>query len=275
MPQTESEWIQVAAEFEDKWNFNHCIGTCDGKHIGIEKPPRSGSLFYNYKGFFSVILFAIVNANYEFMYVQTGTNGSVNDAAVFESTKFHQKLVNGCLNLPPSSPLSGTETQYAPYVLIGDNAFSINKHFMKPYPFKGISRERRIFNYRLSRARRVVENAFGILASRFRVLRRPLSLDLCNLDAVVMACCALHNYLRKQEPGYITRKWIDHENTSQGSICQGDWRKHTDGLASLKNTSKSQRNEEGNQVRNTFMNYFNSVGRVAFQDKMINAVPTI
>lgn len=274
MPQTESEWIQVAAEFEDKWNFNHCIGACDGKHIGIEKPPGSGSLFYNYKGFFSVILFAVVNANYEFMYVQTGTNGSVNDAAVFESTKFHQKLVNGCLNLPPSSPLSGTET-HAPYVLIGDSAFSINKHFMKPYPFKGISHERRIFNYRLSRARRVVENAFGILASRFGVLRRPLSLDLSNVDAVVMACCALHNYLRKQEPGYLTRKWIDHENTSQGSIRQGDWRKHTDGLTSLKNTSKSQRNEEGNQVRNTFMNYFNSVGRVAFQDKMINAVPTI
>ncbi|KAH9633666.1 hypothetical protein HF086_009766 [Spodoptera exigua] len=54
LPQTESEWIWilVAAEFEDKWNFNHCIGACDGKHISIEKPPGSGSLFYNYKRIF-------------------------------------------------------------------------------------------------------------------------------------------------------------------------------------------------------------------------------
>lgn len=67
---------------------------------------------------------------------------------------------------------------------------------MKPFTFKNINRMQRIFNYRLSRARRVVENAFGILSSRFRVLRRPLHLDLENVDAVVLACCALHNFLR-------------------------------------------------------------------------------
>lgn len=207
------------------------------------------------------------------MYVHTGTNGAVNDSGVFESTKFYKKFMNGDLNLPAPSPLPGTATP-VPYVLVGDSAFPINKHFMKPYPFKDINKEQRIFNYRLSRARRIVENAFGILASRFRVLRRPLNLDLENVDAVVLACCALHNFLRKQAPAYITKNCIDRENTSEGSFKKGDWRNFTDGLRSLNNTGQRQRNEEGKQVRDTFMNYFNSnVGETSFQDKMVHLTP--
>ncbi|CAB3221184.1 unnamed protein product [Arctia plantaginis] len=67
MPTTQSEWKDNAKMFEDKWNFDHCVGAIDGKHISIEKPPESGSSFYNYKGFFSIVLFGVVNANYEFM----------------------------------------------------------------------------------------------------------------------------------------------------------------------------------------------------------------
>lgn len=44
----------------------------DGKHILVKKPPNTGSYYYNYKGTFSVVLFAIVNANYEFLYVHNG-----------------------------------------------------------------------------------------------------------------------------------------------------------------------------------------------------------
>uniref|UniRef100_A0A6P7GW89 Nuclease HARBI1 n=1 Tax=Diabrotica virgifera virgifera TaxID=50390 RepID=A0A6P7GW89_DIAVI len=249
LPQSESEWEEIAKEFDEKWNFCHCIGAVDGKHITIEKPPGSGSLFYNYKGFYSVILFAIVNPNYEFLYVQTGTNGAVNDSGVFETTTFYQKFMNGYLNFSAPSPLPGAQTP-VPYVLLGDSAFPINKHFMKPFPSKDINKEQRIFNYRLSRARRIVENAFGII--------RPINLDLENVDAIILACCALHNYLRKRAPRYITTKLIDRENTSKGSFTRGHWRNCTDGLHSLNNTGKGQRNEEGKQVRDTFMKYFNS-----------------
>lgn len=194
LPENETEWKETANQFEEKWNFSHCIGACDGKHVAIQKPHGSGSLFYNYKGFFSTVLFAVVNANYEFLYVNTGTNGSVADSSILNSTNFYQKMVNGDLNLPSPSALPGTNT-IVPYVFLGDSAFALNKNLMKPFPFKNISYEKRIFNYRLSRARRVVENAFGITASRFRVLRRPLDLDLKTIDIIVMACCALHNYL--------------------------------------------------------------------------------
>ncbi|KAL4701891.1 hypothetical protein ACJJTC_004675 [Scirpophaga incertulas] len=75
LPSTKEEWEATAKLFEAQWNFNNCVGCMDGKHILIVKPPGSGSIFYNYKGTFSVVLFAVVNANYEFIYVHTGSNG--------------------------------------------------------------------------------------------------------------------------------------------------------------------------------------------------------
>lgn len=111
---------------------------------------------------------AVVNAKYEFMMVHAGTNGRVSDGGVLHETTFYKKLVNNNLNLP--NPTVSSEGHHVlPYTFIGDQAFPLMVNLMKPYPDKNITRKEKIFNYRLSRARRVVENAFGILASRFRV----------------------------------------------------------------------------------------------------------
>ena len=57
------------------WHFSHCLGVVNGKHVQITKPPGSGSYFFNYKSFLSVIMLAIVNANYEFIMIDVGKNG--------------------------------------------------------------------------------------------------------------------------------------------------------------------------------------------------------
>lgn len=194
----------------------------DGKHVAIQKPSGSGSSYYNYKHFFSVVLFAIVNANYEFMYVHIDTNRSVSDGAILQHTKFYEKLMTNELNLPQPCPLPGTNT-FVPYVFLGDSAFAISKHLMKPYSFKNISHEKRIFNYRLSRARRVVENAFGILTARFRIFRQSIGVDVDNVDPIVLACCALHNYLRIKSSTYLTENFIDNEDIDNLTFRQGDW----------------------------------------------------
>jgi len=72
VPSTEQEWKHVADGFNQLWQFRNCLGAIDGKHIIIKKPQKSGSYYYNYKGTFSVVLFAVVNANYEFIYIHMG-----------------------------------------------------------------------------------------------------------------------------------------------------------------------------------------------------------
>ena len=74
-PDSEKEWFAIAAEFNDKWNFPHCLGAIDGKHVLIQAPARSGSNFFNYTKCFSIVLLAFCNANYEFTLVDIGEVG--------------------------------------------------------------------------------------------------------------------------------------------------------------------------------------------------------
>ncbi|XP_046661985.1 protein ALP1-like [Homalodisca vitripennis] len=178
MPKTEAEWKVISKEFNDKWNFPNCVGAFDGKHIELQAPIHSGTEYFNYKGFFSIVLFAVVDAHYNFIYASVGCQGRISDGdgCVFSHTTFRDCLRNNTMHLPPPTPLPG-RTDKTPYVFVADDAFPLSKHIMKPYP--GIQKKdskERVFNYRLSRARRVSENAFGIISSVYRILQRPMLL---------------------------------------------------------------------------------------------------
>ena len=163
VPTTEEEWKKIADAFASNWNFNNCIGAMDGKHIVIRPPPNSGSYYFNYKHTFSIVLLAIVDADYKFVYVDIGCNGRISDGGVFRNCNMYQMLEQKKLNVPEPTPLPGS-TIMCPYTLVADDAFPLKMYILKPYGQVGLTREKRIFNYRL---RRVVENAFGILANRF------------------------------------------------------------------------------------------------------------
>lgn len=76
----DSRWV-VANPFEQRWNISHIIGALDGKHIAIvKKPPYTGSLYYNYKGFFLIPLLALVDADYKFVWIGLGGKGTMSDA---------------------------------------------------------------------------------------------------------------------------------------------------------------------------------------------------
>jgi hypothetical protein len=83
VPTHEQEWEKVMQGFYTLWNFPNCCGATDGKHIVICCPSKSGSEFCNYKEHYSVILVAIVDTNYKFMYIDVGTNVRVNDSSFF------------------------------------------------------------------------------------------------------------------------------------------------------------------------------------------------
>ncbi|KAK5637862.1 hypothetical protein RI129_000145 [Pyrocoelia pectoralis] len=223
-PTTKNEWEKIANGFEEKWNFPNCLGAVDGKHIIIVRPPNSGSYYYNYKGFFSIVLMAIVNANYEFILVDVGTNGRVSDGGVLENTDFFKKLVDKSLNIPDSKEI-GPKKSKLPFVFVGDEAFSLRENFMKPYNVKELDYSKKIFNYRLSRARNVVEIVFGILAARFRLLHTQININETTVELAVLACCILHNYLRRKcgESYTISSSTQENVNNTDGVNCTANF----------------------------------------------------
>ena len=134
-----------------------------GKHVAIRCPKNGGSLHYNYNGFHFIIFLALVDVKYKFLWVDVGTNGSSSDAQIFNDCDLCVGNVDGTLDIPDAEPLPSDDCDM-PYFLIGDDAFSMRTWLMTPFSARGLPDEERIFNYRLSRARRVVENAFGIMA---------------------------------------------------------------------------------------------------------------
>ena len=91
-PTTPDGWKEVALGFHNRWNFQHVIAAIDGKHIAIRKPTNSGSFYYSYKGFFSIVLLAVVDTDYKFLYCDIGANGAGSDAGIFNDTELKEYL---------------------------------------------------------------------------------------------------------------------------------------------------------------------------------------
>lgn len=155
-----------------------------------------GSNYWCYKGTNSFILMAIVDANYKFIFVDVGINGRIGDAGIWMRSDLRRDIENNIIKLPKPTNLPSTETP-SPYVFVADDAFPLTEYIMKPYSQKNMTASQIRFNYMLSRNRRVVENAFGILANRFQVLFSPISREPNEAIKVALACICLHNFLRQ------------------------------------------------------------------------------
>ena len=177
-------------------------------------------------------------------------------------------MENNALKVPTNQSLPADEEKQLPYVIVGDDAFPLKSYLMKPYPHRQLLREQRIFNYRLSRARRVVENAFGILANRFRVFLTTIPLSPVNAEKIIFASCVLHNYLReKSQARYIPPGFIDSES-NEGILKEGDWRSQQT-LSGLEQQGSNTYSKDVKQVRDEFCLYFNEKGQVPWQSNCI------
>ena len=93
-PQSSKDWESISRGFENRWNFPHCVGALDGKHVVIQAPAKSGSLFFNYKKNFSIVLLALCDASYQFTVVDIGEAGKQSDGGVFANSNLGRSMVN-------------------------------------------------------------------------------------------------------------------------------------------------------------------------------------
>ncbi len=233
--------------FDLFWQFPNCIGA-------------SGSLYYNYKGWFSVVLMALVDAYYCFIMIDVGAYGRNSDGAIFANSEFGKAFLSDKLGVPCGQPLPGAFTTI-PFTIVADEAFALQSNVMWPFPRRKsgmLSNDEKIFNYRVSRACMKVENAFGILSQWWRVYYHEIDLQADYLTETVLATCALHNFL--QHPRVpLSGKPIPDE------CVQGD-------LGSMDQVPRNKGHnysEVSRWVRNMYVQYFVGCRAVSWQNKAV------
>ncbi|CAN7989616.1 unnamed protein product [Ixodes pacificus] len=264
-PRTPEEWMYIARGFLQRWTVPNCIG----KWLTLEAPCNSGSENFNYKGAFSKILIAMCDSAYKFLYVDVGRCGGESDGGVFRRCDLSGALESQQLGVPEPAMLPGGKVK--PYGILRDEAFPLKPYPMRPNPKRFITSDaERIYNYRLSRGRRVIENAFGILTSRWRILRRRFKATDENVNRYVLASVALHNFLmtlNEEKNRYCPPAFVDTESWN-GNLIQGEWRKEKGTVpifSSVSRLGSNKRSKISEQVREYFKDYIMGHGKVEWQ----------
>lgn len=243
IPRSQEGWREIADEYLKRWQIPNCLGSMDGKHIKLQCPPKSGSDYINYKKYFSIVLFALVDADYNFLYANVGCQGRISDGGVFNNSALCRLLNDNELNIPHKTPLPGRNLP-VPYFFLGDDAFPLQPHIIKAYDGNHtMGSSKRVFNYRVCRGRRVVENVFGQLTHKFKIFHRPIQLIPEKATTVTLACIHLFNYIKRTAA--TQQNEYDTEN-NQGEIFPGEWRRHLENDSCLDNMSG-----EDNQTSDT------------------------
>lgn len=186
----------------------------------------------------------MIDGGYCFTYIDIGANGRASDSAIFRDSTLNIALENNTFGMPEKC------------VIIGVDAFPLRTNVLKPYRKTGLNNSEIIFNYRLSRARRLVENVFGILVWRFRIFSKPIDLKLETVDKVIYVACSLHNWLRKTNSNtYIPPQAVDREDLNNGNIISGEWREHVNSLDSVSQIGSNYK-RAAEEVRSALAKYF-------------------
>ena len=260
-----AQWKDIAADFFKFWNFPNCVGSIDGKHIIIQALKNAGSQYFNYKGTHSISLMAVCDARYSFTLIDVGSSGRHSDGGVLAHSTFGKVMERGEMNFPPPAPIPGTGI-VLPHVIVGDAAFPLRVDLMRPYPGHNLPEDEAVFNYRQSRARRVIDNSFGILSVRWRIFRRPILANPENVIGIVKATICLHNFLRQSDLGKQPTErscppgYADHED-QEGNVIEGQWRREVDVDTAIIRAGRVGANRYGIDaatVRNNLKRYFSS-----------------
>ena len=193
LPQNQHGFERKILDMEELWQFPFAWGAIDGCHIPVKCPPgglQACKEYHNFKNFYSIVLMAIVDSNYRFLWGSCGFPGNSHDSVIFQSTDLWTNIKEKDF-IPNIGQQVGDVS--VPPLLLGDSAFPFQPWLMKPYTNAVLTPEERYFNYRLSRARMVTEGAYGQLKGRWRVLLRKCESSTEVIKVMTLACMVLHN----------------------------------------------------------------------------------
>ncbi|XP_065367445.1 uncharacterized protein LOC135960148 [Calliphora vicina] len=258
---TTSQYADIADDFKNKYEIPNCVGLIDGKHVSIRYRVMDKTTTYN-KSNLSMILLGVCDAKYKFTAVSVENFDKKNENAIFQLSPFWNALISDNLPLPSSKPLFPSSSHF-PHYFIANTSLPLRKNIMRPYVGTDLTTEKTIFNYNISRAGSVIENSFGLLTARWRVLLTTIEFLPESCKTIILACVVLHNYVMANDDDqlYCPTNFIDREG-EVGNIILGEWR------SELKNngdqplpsmaTNMGKSCFEANNLRDTLANYFSN-----------------
>lgn len=212
---TGNELTSVINGFRTKCNVPQCAGAVDGCHIPVRPPANNHTDYYNRKGWYSVLLQAVVDHKYVFRDVVVGWPGSAHDARVFSNSNLYRKANNR--TILNTNSISILNTNVFPF-LVADSAYPLDTWLMKPFPHNSaLTSGQRNFNLLICRARIVTENAFGRLKARWRRLLKQNDMSINHVPQVVLACCILNNVCEIHGETFLS-SWMDDLSTDQQPV---------------------------------------------------------
>lgn len=213
---------------------------------------------------------AICDGNYKFLWVDIGGYGAEGDSNVFAHSPLGKRILQNKLELPEDANVGNEKL---PHYFLGDTAFPFTERIMKPYSHKQpskVTEAEAVFNYRLSRARRCIENTFGILCSKWLCLQRTMYCSPDRAQKIVMACCVLHNLLlNKGKDTYCPSSNAYYYDTS-GKLVEGQWRQRKFKVFTPLSNTVGRICDAPKKIRNYLKDYFNSPqGSLKWQKKSL------
>ena len=194
----------------------------------------------------------------------------VNDSGIWNKISLLQGIQDGSVELPDDQKLSNGEI--TPYIFLGDDTSALKCFMMKPFPQQCLTGERRVYDSRHSKAGRISENLFGILANRWRIILTTINLEPKYVENVNLAALIFHkmviespNMVNVYRPASFTDCILKDEEVSEGEWCTNVV---TDSCYTLQvprtghNTSLYAKS-----VREQFRNYFLNEGALEWQWK--------
>lgn len=202
---------------------------------------------------------AVADANYCFTIVDIGASDRQSDGGVFKNSLIGQGFEHNLLNVPPPKRIA-EDTIELPYVLVGDEAFARTNYMMRPYPrCSNLDRKKKVFNYRLSRARKIVESSFGILTTRWRIYQKPIIASVPTIMKIIQATVCLHNYIMCQE------KHRPRSERRYSLIAPEDRLQVSDALKDMTRTGANTYTRNAAHIRDMFATYFTTTGALPWQ----------